>query len=249
MSYSSELQVAIKAARSAGKYLLGLGHKIVDSREGRDIKLRADRESEAIILAALEPTRLPVLAEESGEHGSRSGLRWIVDPIDGTMNYYRGLRDLCCVSIALWEDDRPVVGVVNRFAVDELYTGIVGEGAWCNETPLRTSTVKQINQAVFAGGFPVGLRLNEEMLPDFFRRILRFKKIRMLGTAALMSAFVGAGSIDVYSEDGVMLWDVAAGIAITRAAGGRFQAEPLDGFRYNVRCFANEILERLFLEG
>ncbi|MDR3108388.1 MAG: hypothetical protein LBU65_01695 [Planctomycetaceae bacterium] len=239
MSYESELKLAINAASKAGEFLLHQSDLTVLSNEGRDVKLKADRESETLIMNMLAPTKIPVLAEESGEHGAQDGMRWIVDPLDGTANYFRGMIDLCCVSIALWDGDTPLLGVVNRFATDELFHGKIGDGAWMNDKPIRTSTLTDVSQAVVATGFPAGHRYTDEALLKYVKMLQRFKKVRLLGTAAIMTAYVGAGLIDVYSEEGIMLWDIAAGAAITVAAGGNYRAEPMGNYKYKFRCFAN----------
>lgn len=247
-SWKTECELAVAATRAAGEYLSNLGEKIVDSEEDRDIKLRADKESEAIIMRVLKPSNIPVLAEESGAHGSQTGLRWIVDPIDGTMNFFRGLTDLCCISVGLWDGDRPVLGVVNRFSVGELYVGIVGQGATLNGKPIRPSNVDALGKAIYATGFPVRGDFTHEKLLDYVGRVRRFKKIRMLGSATLMGVFVADGRCDVYAEDGIMLWDVAAAVAILSAAGGCYECEILPDFRCVVRCFANETLQKAFTE-
>ena len=242
MTYDAELKIALEAVGKAGEFLMHQTDLTVLSSEGKDVKLQADRESEAIITGLLEKTGIPILAEESGAHGSQDALRWIVDPIDGTANYYRGMLDLCCVSIALWDGMTPIFGVINRFATGDIFRGVVGQGAWIGEKPIRVSRVGEPEQAVLATGFPAGHRFSDETLLQYVKMLQRFKKVRLLGSAALMTAFVGAGWIDVYTEDGIMLWDIAAGAAITAAAGGLCRSELMSGYKYKFRCFANEAI-------
>ena len=241
--FGSELALAKDAVRKAGAYLNGLQERFVDSDAGKDIKLAADRRSEELLLNALAPSGLPVLAEESGAHGGQDGLRWIIDPLDGTYNFFRGLKEFSCVSVALWNNLEPVLGVVYRLGVDQLFEGVVPAGqAACNGAALRTSRVAKPEKAAFATGFPVYMDYGEASLREYIASAQRFKKIRMFGTAALMSAFVGAGYVDVYSEKDIKLWDVAAGVAVTLAAGGAVDIAHGGEFKCTVLLCANAAL-------
>lgn len=228
MSWDTELRLAREAARQAGKLLVQLrtGDLPVDSDAGRDIKLQADRQSEAAILHALSASPYPVLAEESGASAPVvDGPHWIVDPLDGTVNFKRGL-DLCCVSIALWDGERPVLGVVYDFNRQELFSGIVGQGAWRGDTPIRVSAATDPAKAILGTGFPVNRSFASPALGRFIERVQSFKKLRLLGSAALSLAWVACGRFDAYCEEDIMLWDVAAGLALVAAAGGFVEATP-----------------------
>jgi len=209
------------------------------SEIGRDIKLQADQDAESIILKALAETGYSVLAEESGEHGLLEGddPYWVVDPLDGTMNFNRGLPE-CCVSIALCQGQDPVMGVIYDFNRDECFQGIVGEGAWLNDAPMSVSGISERSQAVLCTGFPTHRSFDSDSLEEFIRSAQDFKKVRMLGTAALMVAYVACGRADAYLEDSIMLWDVAAGIALVRAAGGYAEMKPSPRKKWGriVRC-------------
>jgi myo-inositol-1(or 4)-monophosphatase len=215
--------------------------------DGRDIKLAADKASEQILLDILSQTDIPVLTEESGLLGiseiEESGLLWIVDPLDGSMNYYKGMRELCCVSLALWDSRAPVFGIVNRFACDEIIEGVIGSGSRLNGAAVRPSTVDRISQAVFATGLPLKGNHSTDAVEHLARRMRAFKKVRMMGTAALMASFVACGRVDVYHEDGIMLWDVAAAAAIVEAAGGVVTLVEQSDFRCDIRCFASQALQ------
>ncbi len=225
------LALAEEAARRGGDFLANRSshdsHVITESR--RDVKLEADRQSEQRILAVLlDGGDIDVLTEERGFVGRarrRSGWRWIVDPLDGTVNYFRGLP-LCCVSVALWQDDDPVLGVIYDFNRRELFSGVAGEGAWLNGAPIRVSETPCKERAVLCTGFPVGMDFSPASLASFLGRVRAYRKVRMLGSAALSLAHVAVGRADAYYEHDIRLWDVAAGVAIVAAAGGRTVRTP-----------------------
>lgn len=217
------LSVASEAARRAGSYLLDSkqdGRNIITDKQ-RDVKIAADGNSESIILNYLqEHSDISILSEERGlvERPDRSGMVWIVDPLDGSLNYSRDIP-LCCVSIGLWEENRPILGVIHDFHRDEFYFGIVGQGAWCNEREIKGSDVDRKEKAILCTGFPVQTDFSAEGLLTFIHKIQEYKKIRLLGSAALSLAYVASGKADMYMENDIMIWDVAGGIAIARAAG------------------------------
>ncbi len=197
-------------------------------RAGHDIKLRADQLAEERILSVLkERLPLPVLTEESGEHGAvaETSRMWIVDPLDGTFNYSRGMP-MCCSSVGLWENGQPVLGAVYNFFNDELFAGIVGRGAWLNGKPIAVSGVKAAAKASLATGFPHHQNFDDAPLREFIGQVQDFKKIRMLGSAALMGAYVACGWLDAYVEEDVWLWDVAGAVAIAQAAGAAVNVRP-----------------------
>ena len=243
MEWEKELALATRAATEAGARLREDFHseKSILSEIGRDIKLQADQDAEKHILDLFQTTGYSVLAEESGEHGELNAdtLCWVVDPLDGTMNYSRRMP-LCCVSIALCRGEEPLLGVIYDFNRDELFTAVVGAGAWVNGVPAQVSTSTDPEKAILTTGFPVSFAYEDQGMADFCGRVRRFKKTRMLGSAALMLAYVGSGRADAYSEDDIMLWDIAAGIALVKAAGGYVNIQPSKKkWARRVRCAAN----------
>lgn len=195
--------------------------KTVESDSGRDVKAAGDRDAEQELLQVLEPTGIPILSEESGASARDclDGACWILDPLDGTFNYVRGFP-LSAVSVGFWSQGRVQFGVIHDVATAACYTGQVGEGAWCNGVPLHVSGISDTRQAVLATGFPTGRNFESRALARFIASIQGFKKIRMIGSAALSLANVAAGSFDIYFEEDIWLWDVAAGLALVSAAGG-----------------------------
>ncbi len=239
------LAVAVTAVKEAGRLLLELSRQPIEvlSEPGHDIKLKADQLAEERILAILrEGCPLPVLTEESGEHGAvtETSRMWVVDPLDGTFNYSRGMP-LCCSAIGLWENDRPVLGAVYNFFRDELFTGIVGQGAWRNGQPVRTSGETRAAKAALATGFPHQQDYADAPLLELMRHVQRFKKIRMLGSAALMGAYVACGWLDGYVEEDVWLWDIAGAVAVAAAAGATVSVRPGQAGRWarEVVCAAS----------
>lgn len=252
MKLEKEYSVAVYAARKAGEYLKQYRKFTVDSELGKDIKLSVDKKSEKIIIDILSVTNIPILSEEAGYiGGDNCRLRWIIDPLDGTANYWKGIKDLCGVSIALWSGDLPLLGVVNRFDVGEIFSGIVGEGAWLNDDIINTNSVDDLGNAVLATGFPVNSSYAPKDLSRFIACVQNFKKIRMLGAASLMGSYVACGRVDGYIENNIMLWDVAAATAIVKAAGGVCNIKVLDDNKCLCGLFANEELYSAYcrLEG
>lgn len=225
-----ELTLAREAAVAARQYLV-TGHAQaleVRSNQGKDLKLRADVEAEKLIFQRLRGgSRHPILSEENGaDDGIRSGETfWVVDPLDGTVNYSRGLP-LACVSIGLWRGDEPVLGVVHDLDSGVCYSGVVGEGAWCQDEGMRVSGVTETSQGILTTGFPSSRDHGDASLSAFVRGVQSFKKVRLLGSAALSLAWLAAGRVDAYREDDIWLWDVAAGLALVKAAGGEILVQP-----------------------
>ena len=246
MGFEQELSLAIEAARKAGSLLRQRSAIEVYSQAGRDIKISSDRKSEAVILECLAQTGYPILSEETGPVSGSGELYWIVDPLDGTLNYWRGMRELACTSVALWDQAGPVLGVIYRFETDELYTGVVGQGASCNGEPIHPSQVGKLCNGVVGTGFPTLGDFTEESIIRRMKQLLRFKKIRLLGTAALSGAFVAQGKLDVYMEEKIMLWDIAASAAIVLASGGIVEIERMDEYKCLCRYFANRQLQEDF---
>lgn len=224
-SLTSWLSLAEEAARRAGAYLAQgkSSERLVVADLERDVKLLADRKAEKLIISKLrKSTDFTIFAEEVGTlvgEDIREGIRWIVDPLDGSLNYQKGIP-LCCVSVGLWQKDEPILGVIYDFNRKELFSGIVGIGAWLNCAPIRVSRTRVPERAILCTGFPVGTSFSPDAIVKFVRQIRKYKKVRLLGSAALSLAYVAAGRSDAYYERDIKKWDVAAGLAIVQAAGG-----------------------------
>lgn len=234
------LKLAIEAATAAGRRLQKVDRAEVVSNRERDLKHRADFIAEQLILDLLTTeTDFPLLSEESGEVGKNidRGFLWVVDPLDGTMNFHQKIP-FSAVSIALWKKLEPVFGVVYDFQRDEMFSGVVGQGAWCNDSVISASDVHDSSAAVLATGFPVNRDFSTDAVQRFTKFVQSYKKIRLLGSAALSLAYVAAGRCDAYAEEDIMLWDVAAGIALVRSAGGavKFSWNPTKRWAVTVKA-------------
>lgn len=226
-------ETAERAARAAGRELSQRGVGLLEIAEShrRDLKLAADKASESLILDALGGTGIPILSEEDGLSGDAGRTEmWVVDPLDGTVNFAKNLPS-CCVSIALAVARKPVVGVIYDFNRDEMFSGVAGIGATCNGAPITVSDVDTPDRAMLATGLPPARDFSPKAMADVARQLAGFMKVRMLGSAALSLAYVACGRADLYHEDGVMPWDVAAGMALVRAASGdaRWSSDDMSG--------------------
>lgn len=220
------LAIAEAAAREASAALKQ--HRaewsVIESEQGREVKIDADTRAEALILAALERAApFPIISEEAGwVRASVSGSKfvWAVDPLDGSVNYLRSYPH-CAVSIALLDDGNPVLGVVDCFALMECFTGAVGLGAWLNGAPMRVSSIAEPAKGILQTGLPA--RASDDSMRLFEARLKSWRKVRMIGSAASALAYVAAGRAEAYRESGSMIWDVAAGCALVKSAGGDFR--------------------------
>ena len=239
MNLNNLKQLAIKAAKEAGEYLLKnkTAKKEIFSEQGRDIKLEIDRSTEKLIRASLRESDLSILGEEYGGKSS-DGLVWVIDPIDGTANYFRGL-DQCCISIALMDGNQALLGIIYNFNTNELFHAQHEQGAFLNDLPISVSNISEKNKASLTTGFPASESIESSL--DFLDGLKEWKKIRMFGSAALSCAYISSGRCDAYIEKGVYLWDFAAGICLVNEAGGRVQFSKIDSERYSVK-FDNNCL-------
>ena len=239
MNLNELKNLAVDAARQAGDFLnqSKLEKKEVYKEEGRDIKLIIDQDTEKLIRASLLGTNIPILGEEYGGDIA-DGKYWVIDPIDGTANYFRGL-DECCVSIALMENDEALIGVIYNFNNDQMYTAIKDQGAFLNNTKISVSDIASKDKASITTGFPASETIESSM--NFLEDLKGWKKVRMFGSAALSCAYVASGKCDYYAEKGVYLWDIAAGICLVKEAGGCVDFKPIDKERYEV-VFSNNLL-------
>ena len=231
MSESTELfeqlrATGIRAAHSGAEVLRHYFRREgleIEEKERHDFVTRADHESEARILEVIREAfpESTVLAEESGYRQGQGGeLTWIVDPLDGTSNFLQGLP-VFCISIGCLLEDDVVAGVVYDPLGDNLFTGVRGGGALWNDRPMKVSRRSGLEGAFLATGYPFRAREALELYLDVFRdTFLVARGIRRCGSAALDLAYTAAGVYDGFFEFRLSPWDIAAGMLLTREAGG-----------------------------
>ena len=221
--YKKELDTAKKAATKAGHILLSNKSNLnkILSTTRKDIKLQADVSAEAVIKDIIKSeSTLPILAEESGLSSEKiSSTFWVVDPLDGTANYSRNIP-ICCVSIGLISDLKPVLGVIYDFHNDELYEGSIDTKALLNNNEISVSKVENFYDGVLLTGLPNNTDYSDSALLKMVKDFQNWRKVRMIGSAAMASVYIASGKADLYTEKKTYLWDIAAGAAIVNAAGG-----------------------------
>jgi myo-inositol-1(or 4)-monophosphatase len=227
MLRSALLNVMIKAARKAGRALKRdfgeVEHLQVSLKGPANFVTAADRRAEEIVREELEQARpgYGFLGEEGGmREGNDKTHRWIVDPLDGTMNFLHGIPHFA-VSIALEREGTIVAGVVYNPANDELFTAERGKGAFVNDQRLRVAARRDLANAVVACALPHPSRGDLALARAEHNAVQnRIAGLRRFGAAALDLAWVAAGRLDAYWERGLSPWDMAGGIALVRESGG-----------------------------
>ena len=223
------LETAVAAAREAGALLRKHFGVTPDVKEmlANDIKIELDSQTQDLITERLLGT-FPdhALYGEEGIAGNQaSEWQWIVDPIDGTVNYFYGIPHFC-VSIALRCAGEIELGVIYDPMRDELWQVARGSLPTMNGKPIRVSTRAQLADAVMSIGFAKSKATIAAGVPLFEHFVTRVRKCRLMGSAALDLAYVACGRLDAYIESSVSLWDVAAGKLLVEAAGGSFTMTP-----------------------
>ena len=216
-----EHHIAKKASVSAGELLLNKNSITEIFSSDKDIKLTADIQAEQSIKDIISSeSSYPILAEESGKSVKKLGdTYWIIDPLDGTANYSRSIP-ISAVSICLMHQLNPVLGVIYDFNNDHLYEGSIFSDALLNNQKIKVSSVDNSKSGMLITGLPNNTDYSDKALTRMIRDFQDWRKVRMLGSAAMAAAYVASGKADVYKEKNSYIWDVAAGAAIVKAAGG-----------------------------
>ena len=269
---------AVKAARAAGELMRQNLHavKMVNAATSHDIKLELDVRCQQLIEKSLceDFPQVALLGEEGVAGHADADFRWVVDPIDGTVNFAYGIPH-ACVSIALQErvkchvpsvrrgvsgvryhvsvikcqesgaaDYETVVGIVYDPFQDEMWTAIRGQRARLNGQPIHVSNRTRLGDAIVCIGFAKSAEYIDSTLPYFSVLVRRVRKIRMMGSAALGLTYVATGRFDAYVERGISIWDIAAGGLILECAGGEFWHEPIPGKHKYRMVASNGLLRR-----
>lgn len=231
-SAMNDLSLAIEAATAAGTFLRSHfgSEATVDEAFHHDIKLALDRESQELISGILLGARPEdALYGEEGVAGNLGAERqWIVDPIDGTVNFFYGIPHFC-VSIALRVGGEIVLGVIHDPMVNEMWTVEKGGPVLLNGKAVSASKRSDLSECVLF----VGCGKDEEALRTgldrFAKASTRARKMRMMGSAALGMAYISCGRLDSYIESRISLWDIAAGQLMVEAAGGKVELTAIPG--------------------
>jgi myo-inositol-1(or 4)-monophosphatase len=220
------VNVMVKAARQAGTVMLRHMGKLeslsVVEKGRQDYTSEVDAAAEKEIIRELRKAYpdVAILAEESGAMG-KGRHTFVIDPLDGTSNYLRGLPHFC-VSIALVENGEPTAGVIFDPLRNELFTASKGGGAVLNDKKIRVAERKDLAGALLVTGFPPRERARlAPQLQAIGELLVEAEDIRRTGSAALDLAYVACGRMDGYFEAGIKPWDIAAGMLLVRESGGR----------------------------
>jgi myo-inositol-1(or 4)-monophosphatase len=229
--------VLLEATRAAGDIIKQYfqGTFIIDNKEGiNNLVTEVDTKAETRIIDIIK-NKYPehsIISEEMGEFNTPSPYKWIIDPIDGTVNFAHGIP-ICCVSIALSHNDTVLLGAVYNPMMNELFFAEKDKGAWLNEIPITVSKKSNFEKACLVTGFPYKWPTNtEHPIKVFERFILQGLPVRRLGSAAIDLCWVACGRFDGFWEYNLSPWDIAAGYLIVTEAGGL--VTDFDGQPYSV---------------
>jgi myo-inositol-1(or 4)-monophosphatase len=257
------LEFALEVAAEAAA-IVRSGHekpKRIEYKGDVDLVTETDRGAERAIVGRIR-SRFPdhAIVAEEGSEGAPRGAKycWYIDPLDGTTNFAHGYPCFC-TSIALQENDAPLVGVVVNAVANETFTAVRGQGAHLNGKPIHVSPIPRLGESLVATGFPTHMRHNSANMDFYWGFTLRSHGVRRDGSAALDLCSVAAGRFEGFWEFGLNSWDTAAGTLIVREAGGR--VTQLDGAEHRaggpnilatnglvheeMRDLANEILAKV----
>lgn len=216
------LQATHAGAEVLQKYFNG-SFKISNKEGINNLVTEADHESEKVVMDVIK-SHFPqhaILSEEIGEIKMDSNTKWIIDPIDGTVNFANGIP-ICCVSIGVEQDGQMVLGAVYNPFMNEFFLAERGQGATLNDTPIKVSDKTQVSSSCLVTGFPYTyLDMPNGPLQVFEKFIRAGIPVRRLGSAALDLCWVAAGRFDGFYEHKLQAWDSAAGFLIVEEAGGK----------------------------
>ena len=216
--------LAVRAGDSAleGRRRLGVGQPVVHDTKSSptDPVTEYDRSAERLIVEGIRRSRPDdaIVGEEGAAHPGTSGLRWLVDPIDGTANFVFDLPHWC-TSIAVVDDDGPLAGAVYAPVLGELFSAARGDGATLNGSPIGCSTVDELSRALVGTGFSYSAERRAVQGDRVARLVREVRDLRRLGSAAIDLCLVACGRLDGYFEEHLNSWDLAAGVLVAAEAG------------------------------
>ena len=201
---SNEIHLAKKAAKESGDLLINSKseYNLRLNSNSKDTKLKADIKSEDLIKSIItKNSSFPILAEESGKSNDDLGdTFWVIDPLDGSANYNRNIP-VCCISIGLVKDMKPILGVIYDFNNDDMYVGdIYSKKSFMNEQIIKTSKISNKEEGILITGLPHDADYSEQALSSMIDDMQKWQKIRMMGSAAMAACFVASGKVEQYQE-------------------------------------------------
>ncbi len=245
--------VLVRAARESGKLMKEFSSRefTISNKEGvNNLVTEVDHASEKLIIGIIRES-FPdhyILTEESGDLPKDSNVKWIIDPIDGTVNYANGIP-LCCVSIGVEKDGEMILGAVYNPFMEEFFFAEKGKGATLNHKPISVSKKSNVGESLLVTGFPYTY-IDEENGPlEVFGRFIKAGvPVRRLGSAAIDLCWVACGRFDGFFEHHLNAWDSAAGYLIVEEAGGKvtdFNGGPFSPYDYKILATNGSIHDEL----
>jgi myo-inositol-1(or 4)-monophosphatase len=224
MDFEPYLQVATYAAEKSARILRRRFGNIsqVHKKAAEEIVTEADTESEKEIISTIR-SNFPehgILSEECGLKAAESDYKWIIDPLDGTVNFAHQVP-ICCISIALAIQDAIVLGIVFNPLNGEFFSAVKGRGAQLNGKPIQVSSVSTLKDSLLVTGFAYNLKETfQPVIARYGNCLMAAQGVRRLGSAALDLCYVACGRFEGYWEQNLKSWDTAAGSLIAAEAGG-----------------------------
>lgn len=252
--FNQALKVALKAAWLGGKVIKeGFGTNMeVQFKRFADPVTEYDQRSEAVIVETLQRwfPESSILTEESLSQERGGGWRWIIDPLDGTVNFTHRIP-FVCVSIALEYEKEIVLGVIYNPLLNETYWAVRGYGAFLNGKPIRVSSLTDRGKSLVVTGFPYEREGRiEEVIKPLPLLVQDFEGFRRLGSAAMDLAYVASGRFEAFYEENLKPWDTAAGMILVQEAGGKvtnYRGERFDPFQKHIVA-SNGLIHEKMLE-
>lgn len=238
-------QKAQEVARAAGGQIAkaASGELQINEETHHDLKIQLDVDTQKFIedeILGVFPDH-HLLGEEGGSGNDGKGVEWIVDPIDGTVNLAYGIPHYC-VSIACRVEGDLVLGVIYDPCRDECFEALRGGGARCNGKSISVSSRTELQQAILSLGFSKTKENVEKCLGLYAHYARNARKLRAMGSAALDMAYVASGRMDAYIEQGISIWDIAAGKVIIEEAGGVVELNELSGReKFHIKAWNGKI--------
>lgn len=231
------LEIALKIARQAGELLVDrpASWDLTIKSTAIDIATQMDIASEKLIVESILSARPDdgIIGEEGASRESKSGVTWIIDPVDGTVNYFYGLPGWA-ISIAAKDENGTLVGVVHSPTVNATWHASKGGGAFLNDVKIACNDPVELNRALISTGFAYDVQVRTEQLKIVNALLPQIRDLRRIGSAAADICHVATGMVDGYFETGLFEWDLAAAELIAREAGATVTTRPWHGLKLTV---------------